>query len=853
MGKTGKWQPQGRVTLTIEPGAGAVNLDIALEQAWPVIGRVVHAKTREPVADVYVRVHSSDRGQEMAGRTHKNGRFLLYALPGRVGVSFRAPDGYTRAGSTEQFLIVSAGRQASVPDFMLKPGVPVYGIVVNEQGRPVAGADVWEEGRDRWWTGPRTTSDQYGKFEILNLPPNAPLTLYATFQDMVTAEATEIITGKQDGPARLVLSSRAGAYLRGSVVDQHGKPVPGAEVSIDRYIQHWRGPYAKPKTDKAGRFGSPVLIPGYRYVVSVWADGYSQSQKQEWTAEAGQTHDFGDIAIVSARGTLAGVVVDASGKPLADVTVFNSGDGPQRVSTVSDERGRFALGKLHEGYAYAFAEPPGYRLAGIRSKTGSKNVKIVLQSADEPRAHTAAHPPVFDLENDRKLAERLALEALDMTRDTKYRFRGRLIGALVRANPTKGLQVWEQEGRIDADLVWHELGLSIAEANPQAALVYLTEIEDISRRAQALKEAGAKLASGQPEFAAKILRESVATARLIQDEGQATMRIAQAAREMDRLGMQEGKRLLQEAYGRAKRLGYEQRDSMYRGVVAESICMLHLPSALSLVEAIPDDRGSSRGRYMGNIAYLVAAENPDGAEDVLARMRSQFSRARASARVAYAMAPRDAQRALKLARNIEDTRNRALALGNVAMAIAPRDSELASALIEEAVSIEAGTAPRYFDGQASPAIVVAHLAKIALDIGYPDMEALVMRAMSLRMSEERAFNDMMRLQEAALLATHLAWVDTEAARHVLQPLLPETAAQVSGQAWHFSDMFYAAMIIDPQWVLDIASSLPPDDPEYPQSRYLSKAGAYYRLADFLSRSPEERVRTTTSRRFWSPS
>jgi beta-lactamase regulating signal transducer with metallopeptidase domain len=856
LGKTGKWQQPGTESVAVEPGASTVEVSFALHEAWPIKGRVIHAKTGNPMAGVPVRVYSQKSRKEMTATTHENGVYLLYALPGPVSVSFTAPEGYTRAGAPSRSINVVAGQTAEVPDFMVKPGATIKGIVVDEQGHPVAGAGVWEEGVDRFYSSATITTDENGQFEVHNRPAGAPLTLYATHGDTVTAEVTRIITGKQKAPARLVLSAKAASFLEGRVADQAGKPVVGAEVRILRKIQHWTGPYTSAMTDKAGKFRSSVLIPGYEYSIIVRAENHVPAPPVKLTAEAGKTHDLGEAVLLRATGTVRGSVVDTAGKPVPDAIVSNSGDCPQRVSTLTDDRGRFQLGGLFEGTAYVAVEAPGYRLSGGCADAGTDDLRIVLPRSDQPTPSRPSQPPAFSDDEYRRFAERAALEGLALTRGTEHQYREAFISTLVDVNPRKGLEVWEEEGWIGHDRVLVSLVEALAGDATDEALYYASRIDDAELRAYALREAGVGLAKKQPELAADMLKRSVAAAREGEDRDSAALLAASAAYEMSKLGMPEAGKLLDEALRTAKTMPHDESGCMHRSSIAKAACRRDLDAALGLVEQIPEDYGHYQSSAITTIAYRTAFRDAAKAEQLLSRLPNQWSTNEAATRVAYAIALKDSKRALKLARSIKEDVQRALALGNVAVAVAGSDRELALGLIDEAAEAATlGRSVHSYSGHAPP-ILIAHLARLALDIGYADMQGLVARAMSGREPWDTPdyYGVGYRSESDALLGAQLSWVDGPAARHAIEAAFRAMErAPEGGLRWlGFGAALRAAAVIDPEWAFEIIDGLPADDPKYPRRPEVSGAEAYRIVASTLSRSRDEKKRDSIDLYFWIP-
>ena len=74
--------------------------------------------------------------------------------------------------------------------------------------------------------------------------------------------------------------------------------------------------------------------------------------------------------------TIRGRVVDSQGKPLEDVEVFQSGDGPERTTTRTSADGRFVLGGFREGPVFLFARREGFRFFGRLIKPGEDEVSV---------------------------------------------------------------------------------------------------------------------------------------------------------------------------------------------------------------------------------------------------------------------------------------------------------------------------------------------------------------------------------------------------------------------------------------------------------------------------------------------
>ena len=859
-----KWQATEKTELEVAPGAQIDDLDIKLARAWPITGRVVDAETAEPLADVRVSAYSETSQQQVMATTDENGEYLLHGLPGKVQLNYQAPNGYVSRvldPGQDTSVTVTAGEETVAEDIRLHRAVTVRGVVVNERDELVAGAEVWaQNAQEQFRREIRTVSDQQGQFELTALNPEATGGIYARSENAVCVNPAPLRTGARDGLVRIVISERAASRVIGRVLDDRGEPVAGTGVTIMHQQERTSEGHTYTRlrsieeldTDEDGRFESPVLIPDWDYTVRISGAGHAFVETEQWTAARGGVHDLGDITVVVARASLAGVVVDAAGKPLAGVTVFNAGDGPQRVSTVTDEQGRFELTGLFEGHAWAFAESADHYFTGALAPTGSTDLKIVLLPSDGPRPEAPGNPPALDLERDRRLAEEIALEGIELTRGTRTHNDGIMFGALARVNPTRGVEVWDEEGEPTESLMLSGLADALLETDPDAAIDRLWNAESAYTRAYHLNKFGRKLMPRNPELAAEAFSLAASAARAIGTEGWGILSLADAGRGLVQLGRTEGEQVANEAFAMAQQLGKEEREDCHtRGTVAEAMCLVDLEAALSLLEGIPTEGPNSYGHddHLEKMACALASRDPDQAEQLLSRMRrGGITRVGGSGEFAYEMAAKDPERALNWARQVRNERERVLAIGYLALRFAETDRERALGLIDEAVQIAVQEGDMY--GSVSgywTATNMGRLAHVAAQMGYPDLAGLVARAMSLRPEETTVTEADRKAESIAQLAQSIAWLDTEAARRLLEPVVASLLPNLADMKYHVSKVVVAAAAVDPEWAVEILRSLPDDDP---QSDRRPQAVSYRELAEFLSLAPEARVYEALH--FWMP-
>ncbi|HKH44313.1 MAG TPA: carboxypeptidase regulatory-like domain-containing protein [Thermoanaerobaculia bacterium] len=204
-----------------------------------------------------------------------------------------------------------------------KPPV-VTGRVVDEEGKPLAGVEVWlrtNQGRQENPL-PATVSGPDGTFSFFGLGLSSGSYLAACPAGRV--EEVHFLVGDLARPIELRL--RRATRISGRVLDPEGRPVPGALVSAqhagwydDQIITYCGGhpQYRIEGTDAAGRFDFDQLEPGWFEVRA--ADARPKVVRVR--GDAGRRSDEIEFVLPSARVSLEGQVLDAAGQPVEGATV----------------------------------------------------------------------------------------------------------------------------------------------------------------------------------------------------------------------------------------------------------------------------------------------------------------------------------------------------------------------------------------------------------------------------------------------------------------------------------------------------------------------------------------------------
>ncbi|HSN85637.1 MAG TPA: carboxypeptidase-like regulatory domain-containing protein, partial [Thermoanaerobaculia bacterium] len=214
----------------------------------------------------------------------------------------------------------------------------VTGRVVDPQGKPIARARIWSQGR---WNVIRerkaALTDEAGTFSF-------PAPDEGSVRLEVQREGFGMVQREVDpkaGPIEVVL--HPAAKVSGRVLSPEGKGIAGARIKYTPlYLQRTQPWYT---TDSEGHFELPEQAPG-EIELEVTALGYLPGEKVRITVQAGQSVE--DVELVLSPGVaLAGLVLAEDGEPLFGASVVNGGEPSQLTKT--DPEGRYVLSGLKPG------------------------------------------------------------------------------------------------------------------------------------------------------------------------------------------------------------------------------------------------------------------------------------------------------------------------------------------------------------------------------------------------------------------------------------------------------------------------------------------------------------------------
>jgi len=343
-----------------EVAAGSKNVDFRLAGRGSIEGRVVKAGSREPVVDFQIAHFKGEHNRisqwmmrQFAHNHDADGRFVISSV--EVGDNTVVVRGAGLAPGLEVVRNVVADRAVTNVVIELEDGMAVEGVVINSDGEPISGAQIFVGSvPDQWqrYQAAMTITKADGAFLIDTL--SATDTRVAAYHpDYAPGAGTFTPAPGRTAYVEIVL--RSGGSIEG-VVTEAGEPVQGAFVSGEhvRLEGSDRGPNASTRAD--GTYSLTGLANG-EYMVRAHLPnpnrnrpGRSMRRPAVVAAEQVTVVDFDFLAADSA---IEGVVT-LDGKPVANFSVeatIQTLDGEERIYQNSETgEGAYRIEPVAAGY-----------------------------------------------------------------------------------------------------------------------------------------------------------------------------------------------------------------------------------------------------------------------------------------------------------------------------------------------------------------------------------------------------------------------------------------------------------------------------------------------------------------------
>lgn len=405
--------------------------DIVLDHGARVLGTVT-ARGGAPIAGARVELWNSLESNMLPPEQRKPWAVTETQADGSYefrNVHFNAlevvvsAEGYATASRSSTVIFAKA--QDRRLDFELSPATSLSGLVVDPEGRPIAGATIEAyqtmQGVDKGMSKGRAQSDVGGRFVVEGLAEG-------TYNLSVRKRGysdTNLAGARTGSDVKVTMQPRGS--VAGRVVDQRtGAPVGAFEIEVLRsFGDRPPAPTGKRRAFRSadGRFVVDDLDPG-RYALEAVAEGYAPGRSAEFDVERGR--EAGPVEIRLGQGAAVhGLVVDSSGQPIPGATVklnpngyvpnpilaifeaFPNSPKPRTYSARTGTDGSFRIERVAPGVYQVEASHPAYtrravndvRLAAdadtdagrIVLSSGGTIVGTCVSSSGEPFADGTVH------------------------------------------------------------------------------------------------------------------------------------------------------------------------------------------------------------------------------------------------------------------------------------------------------------------------------------------------------------------------------------------------------------------------------------------------------------------------------
>lgn len=309
--------------------AGASDVSIVLKPGHAVSGMLVEAETGKPLPDKQVALDNALSAMDEPAQTDADGFFFLTDVP----------PGQQRVRVIDEELV-------AIPDsaaFTVTEGVPTDEVIVRaakggritgrvydtDSGQGIAGASVsaWVS-NERIDASRGATTDANGVYTITGLAAEAynvsserPEGYGQNYRDSFQQRMVVASLGGEVGGVDFAM--KRGLRITGRVQDESGNPIAGAYVHGDQLTAR---AYDNADSGVDGTFTLSGFEQDKPVEIEATKDGHALARVEPGREVSVGTADVtGVVVVLGPEGTISGIVVDAQGRPKADVSMTASG------------------------------------------------------------------------------------------------------------------------------------------------------------------------------------------------------------------------------------------------------------------------------------------------------------------------------------------------------------------------------------------------------------------------------------------------------------------------------------------------------------------------------------------------
>lgn len=357
-----QWASQPVQDVPVEEGKTTKGIELKLVNKRIITGRVSDIETGEPVRGHIVTAQNTDTAKIVdfsACKTDMNGYYKLNVPPGKININILAPEDYENIPQNH-VVEVEEGNTLKNIDFRFKKGIEITGKVLSPAGKPVPDAvisQIFEENND-WNRHMFLKSGKDGTFKIKGLTEGRKLVLNVEQEDLKLKGKTE--TDVKSGVNLIInLEKYETKKINGRVVDEQGKPVPGANIELTTFYENGIGfGSVAAVADSEGKYKVEGLVEGNKYALTAKAKGYTDgSIPISAPPEEKKPSDYRKIlpdgkntpvetVLYKADRWIEGTISDEQGEPVAGANLTINGGPSGFKMSVTDSKGNFRIDSL---------------------------------------------------------------------------------------------------------------------------------------------------------------------------------------------------------------------------------------------------------------------------------------------------------------------------------------------------------------------------------------------------------------------------------------------------------------------------------------------------------------------------
>jgi hypothetical protein len=298
--------------VNLESGAD-VEIDFQLVPGATIEG-TVRDPEKMPVEQVGISVSVEGKNEQLDYvKSDRQGRYRLEHVPLGATVSLW----FSKNEFMRDKVAVRAAEARNTLDLTIAPrphGGSITGIVVDEEGKPIADAELVNTGRSSDEVR-ESQSAKDGRFRLENLYEGSTGIEVIVRAKKFAPRRLNVEPGPADDPAEVKITLERGHRIVGRVTDERQKPLEGVSV----YFANGNHPFSiggKTTTDKGGRFELDSLPLDSPFTFN--KNGYSEITNHQLPLDG---DDVVEVEMITSGVVLGKVIDAATEKPIASFNV----------------------------------------------------------------------------------------------------------------------------------------------------------------------------------------------------------------------------------------------------------------------------------------------------------------------------------------------------------------------------------------------------------------------------------------------------------------------------------------------------------------------------------------------------